>query len=416
VTCRTARLLALALASVTGAGCGGSKGTAADGGPGPATTDTGVAGRCPSLGNGRPARGNFAFGSPIQIALPNGTMGQSAAIGDVTGDGRNDVVIGTTQSQSLFVLPQTATGELGPAVTYAANAPDGATINQYTAAYVTELGDVNGDGRLDVVIARFTDVAVLLQNAAGGLDPPRALAVSDPASGVRAVAVADLDGDGRADIVSASWNAPNLDVFFQRSDGTLSAATPFPCPHFGDETLATGDVDGDGATDVVVSGQWHGICVLFQRPGGFASPPTAIDLPDSTRGIGVGDFGLADCRGTLAYSTGGNSPTGKVGLLAPTATGGFAPPTLLDSYDVPGNVVVTDVDDDGRPDVVVIHTGWEAVSVYRQLATGGLGAEERFPFTYVNFGPDRLAVGDVNGDGRPDLVTADAMVTVSLQQ
>ena len=78
--------------------------------------------------------------------------------------------------------------------------------------------------------------------------------------------------------------------------------------------------------------------------------------------------------------------------------------------------MVTDVDGDGRPDVVIDHFGWMAFSIYQQMATGGLAAESRFPFSYVNIGSQRLAVGDINGDGRPDIVTADANVTVSLQQ
>ena len=199
-----------------------------------APPEAGVSVRCPSRGNGKATNTNFTYSAPTQIALPNGTMGQSVAIGDVTGDGRNDVVVGTYDSAALFVLPQTASGQLGPAVTYDnVNVAAGGTVNQYTAAYVTTLGDLNGDGRLDVVIARFTDVAVLYQNAAGGLDPPVVLAVSDVASGVHAVAVADLNGDGRDDIVSASWMANNLDVFYQRPDGTMAPVMPFLCPHHG---------------------------------------------------------------------------------------------------------------------------------------------------------------------------------------
>jgi len=63
--------------------------------------------------------------------------------------------------------------------------------------------------------------------------------------------------------------------------------------------------------------------------------------------------------------------------------------------------------------VVVVHTGWLAVGVYRQLASArGLGAEERYSFPYINWGPDRIAVGDVNGDGRPDVVGVDAKLAI----
>ena len=75
-------------------------------------------------------------------------------------------------------------------------------------------------------------------------------------------------------------------------------------------------------------------------------------------------------------------------------------------------MVVGDLDGDRRPDVAVMHVGWNAIGVFRGLANGGLGAEETYPYPYVNWGTDRLAIGDVNGDGRMDLVSADAQMAV----
>jgi hypothetical protein len=64
----------------------------------------------------------------------------------------------------------------------------------------------------------------------------------------------------------------------------------------------------------------------------------------------------------------------------------------------------------------VNHEGWLAIGVYRQLPAGGFAAEEQYPFSYVNWGPDRIAVGDINGDGRPDIVGVDAKVTILYHQ
>ena len=89
----------------------------------------------------------------------------------------------------------------------------------------------------------------------------------------------------------------------------------------------------------------------------------------------------------------------NVALTFPTAE-------LVPSYDSPQPVQIGDVNLDGFPDVVVAHGGWLRACVYTRRRGGGLDPEVLFEIPYDDFGPQGLAIGDLNGDGRPDLVFA----------
>jgi FG-GAP-like repeat len=90
--------------------------------------------------------------------------------------------------------------------------------------------------------------------------------------------------------------------------------------------------------------------------------------------------------------------------------GTLGPMSELASYDAPAQVELADVNGDGRRDVVVGHSGWYAVGVYLQQADGSLGAEARYPANYGNRNPGSMVVGDVTGDGRPDILVAEAVL------
>lgn len=382
----------------------------ADAGSGDADPIDSGPSNCVVPGNGHLPLPAPLFEAAVEEPLPIESTAYSVAIGDVTGDGRPDVVVGMYGGGGVGVYAQTPKGMLAFPQFY----PDDkvSTIGPEEL----EVADLNGDGRQDVVYTVVNGIGIMLQNASGSLSPPIMLPAAQPGAngGESALAVGDLNGDGRTDVAAVGWGTGGIDVWFQGADGKLAAAKTFKCPHNGYETLAAGDVDGDGLTDLAVTGQvQQDVCILVQKKTGFA-PFVSVPLKvkDSPSGLAIGNLGLGSCAPDIVFSIAQNSPRSALYLIDdPTSPGAQVTPRLM-SYDIPDALVVADVDGDGRSDVVVMHSGWEAVGVYRQRPTGGLAPEEKYAIPYISAGPDRIAVGDVNGDGLPDIVGVDSSVAV----
>ena len=347
-------------------------------------------------------------------AIPTGSWANAVAIGDVNGDGRNDVVLTTTSYNDpsndymLFVFLQTATGTLAAPARYPG-------VNGASVA----IGDVNGDGRNDVVATANNAIGVFLQNASGGLDPMVARPSNHSSfTNTYLVRIGDVNHDGRVDVVSMDWGTQSqaVDIHYQDANGVLAAPVSYTVAHGGWDDLEAGDVNGDGLTDVVVmSGQGFGpnLGILPQRQGGGFDPPVYYGVSDPvtngtlTRGVGVGDLN-GDGRDDVAVTWGGNSPSARMGVFAQGLSGALGTVVAYTSYDCPEPVEVADINGDGRKDVVVLHGGWEMMGVYPQRADGSLGPEELYPIPYAShYRPNGIAVGDINGDGRSDAAIAD---------
>jgi len=230
---------------------------------------------------------------------PGGTLANQGLLGalsgsqffleasDLDGDGATDLVSLNT-SGGIAVLTHGA-GSTFTATTIPNTTPP---LNPIDLA----VGDVDGDGRGDVVYAGGGGVRVH-HNTAGGWTITDHPGVAPSFVNISSEAVADVTGDGRPDIIATNLaNSPGgvVDVWAQNSNGTLAAAVMYDAGQI-PQAVAADDFNGDGRKDVVViNNAWAGVTFLLQQANGTLAPKQTVGIankqhPDG-HGLAFGDL------------------------------------------------------------------------------------------------------------------------------
>lgn len=283
----------------------------------------------------------------------------TVAVGDVNGDGRGDIVTtrtGGTLTDTLSVYLQRSDGTLGTPVNYKMTSPNCLPTS-------VAIGDLNRDGKNDIVVSTLGDRAgetcgmqVFVQGATGSLTAPNLLPTLDAFR----VKLLDINRDGLVDMVSAGFNTASVSVFLQVQAGVFAPAASYPVDT-GTDDFALGDINNDGRIDIVqMRGYNRGapqFSVLTQKADSTFAAAKYYDLP---------------------------------------------PP--FNTTGVTGNLTVGDINEDGLADVVVTVTAnTPTARVITYLQTSGGELKPGVPLASFEL-PGAVRSGDMNADGKKDLV------------
>ena len=324
-----------------------------------------------------------------------GTAPYGVALGDVSGDGILDMVVVNDGSANASVLLGTGTGSFGAATNYVTG----------TNPEVVALGDVNGDGALDMVTANFgsNTVSVLLGTGTGTFGTH-----VDYATGTqtRSVALGDVNGDGALDIVTANFSSANASVLLGTGTGTFGTHADYATGN-NPAGITLGDVNGDGALDMV-TGNLGSSTVSVLLGSGTGTFGANVDYPTALNPVGIA-LGDLNGDGQLDIAV-ANLNSVSASVLLNTGAGSFGAKTDYPTGTRPLALALGDVNGDGKLDMVTANYGAGSASVLLGTGTGTFGAKTDYT---TGSSPAGVALADLNGDGRLDLATANNGTTTA---
>lgn len=378
-----------------------------------------------------------AYGFKPYVAYPLGDWRESkngqpdtVAIGDVTGDGSNDVVLVTLGNPALpllidhrvFIYERDPAGGLKPPRLFPYSDGLYENANNFINSGIV-LIDLNGDRVKDVVVGYGKGINVML-SASGGFETRKFLIAPEfrnlnpgfDGYFVQEVITLDIDRDGNQDILAFHTRGAAT-AFFGDGRGGVTEIRPILRGVTGISDVKAGDFDGDGYQDVVaLAGNREARTFWRIRNSGARDMGPVVSqfltADETYSSIALGDWN-GDNRADIAISVWKNK--GQFGLrpglliFEQNAAGQLNAPFNLETLDLPSSLISADLNGDRREDLLVEHSGWTNLSYLIQNAgavsvTGFVGTPKN---SSAGNSRQAMAIGDLTGDGCLDIAFTD---------
>jgi hypothetical protein len=385
----------------------------------PASDVSGVGTASVTVNNPGPGGGNsnVAF---LLITNPNSSLAFNMAnvsagnaperlvTADFNGDGILDVATADEIGNTITILLGNGDGTFQPAITYpAAGKP-----------FSIAVGDFDADGKIDLAVTNFccpgATVSILLGNGDGTFQPQVQYATGKEPD---AVIVGDLNGDGKLDLAMVADTDSAVSILIGNGDGTFQPYVEYPAGA-GANGVTTGDFNGDGVLDLAVTTSASGtdqepVSILLGRgDGSFQSPTfytTAVGYLNALETADLNGDGKLDL---IVTGIGYGGESGGVSVLLGNGDGTFQTHVDYLLNTAVDSVAVGDFNGDGIPDLAATHINPSGqISILLGNGDGSFGTAMNFP---TGYDPAGILAADFNGDGRLDVITGNRDTTISV--
>lgn len=383
---------------------------------------------------------NFSVGA----SYPTGLAPTGVAVGDLNGDGNLDAVVTDSGSNTMSVLLGNANGTFQPRtiVQTGQNPSD------------VKLVDLDGDGNLDAIVTNNDDNTMMIFWGDGsGTFSTANRTILTTGNGPHRIVTGDLDGDGKIDIVIVDWTGTSITIFY--NNGGRQFTTQNLGSWGSSDSVALGDLNGDGLPDIVIGGERETVYInqgnrVMKNIGnfqpGFHSDSVAVvnfgskvavvgasqhedvltllytnsdgSLDDNT--FDIITYGLSGAASDMLITdVNGDGVPDAIVTYGSTSTGGGSMSVFLGTSDghflarvdstlavAANRIVKAALNKSGNTDLIGVNTTLSALTLYFGNPGLDLGLAVTYP---VGSSPSGIAIGDVNGDGNPDLVTANTV-------
>src|ERR1700722_20712229 len=328
---------------------------------------------------------------PVPTFYLQNTNARALAMGDFNGDGVPDFAVWTeTSGPSFTILLGARNGKFTAGNTY--------SIGTNSVGSPLAVGDLNGDGRLDVIAANGSDLVVFLGKGDGTFKSPLTAALAN----IEAIAVGDFNQDGKLDLaIGSDTDETHVQILIGNGDGTFKAPVKYPIT-LSPDAVATADLNHDGHLDLIVANGFSDtVSVLLGKGDGTFGPKadyqvgrgpyavTSIDL----NGDGYADIATADIDGTTAVLLNNGD-----GIFINTPVYGAAGP-VGQAFGISAGPLETG----SKPSLAVATTSGTYILVNNGDGTFKAGQGYEPPSSSV-------VLADFDGDGKTDLAVAGAYV------